>query len=633
MLESRLFRLLCFLLVGSTSAAAAEFEVETLQQRIYSTVESVRPAVVSIQQRGGMFSGVIVSDEGHILSAGHAVRPGGRYRVLLPDRETPLTAIGKGSNAIADCALLKITTEVEDLPYVQMGESSSLVRNQPCLSISFPGGQGTRGVPVVRFGRIVRPAQGRKMLQSTALMEPGDSGGPLFDLQGRVIGIHSRIGQSMTRNFEVPVDTFKKYWNELNREKSFTQSGPPTPKLGFFGENRRDGTGIDVQRIVEKSLAESLGMKSNDLILSVDGKDTPSLEELRRALIAARDGGVEEIVVNLRREEEDLELKAPFNVEREAAPEVALPDYGDQTFLEPEAIAQLANLPKEFSEMEAQLDDACVEISSNLSNGEGLRIVGTMIKATPFIVSKSSMVHEAPTTNIGAMELELEVITRDSSNDLVLLKAPADNVAGIDLTSEAEAIPSIGTFLIAPDSSGPGLVSVVSTKSFPSRKQASRGFLGVYPENYQDKGGAILRRVTEDGAAKRAGLKVGDVVTQLNDTSITTHSDMRQFLRTLDPDAIVIAKIIRGEDELEKTIRLGAVPPPSNHAANLMDKSGRRDGFQKVIPHDADLDPADCGGPIFDLEGNFVGLNIARNSRVRSYAIPREIIEEFLEQQ
>ena len=63
-----------------------------------------------------------------------------------------------------------------------------------------------------------------------------------------------------------------------------------------------------------------------------------------------------------------------------------------------------------------------------------------------------------------------------------------------------------------------------------------------------------------------------------------------------------------------------------------MDKSGRRDGFPTVIPHDADLTPENCGGPLFDLEGKFVGLNIARNSRVRSYAIPASRVGTHHEQ-
>ena len=321
----------------SATGNAQDFDVDSLQERIYKTIDAVKPAVVSIGQRGGSFSGVIVSKEGHILSAGHAVRPGERYRVSLPDGRR-FAARGKGSNSQADCALLQITDQVDDLPYIPMGESKSLVDNQPCLSLSFPGGQRPRVVPVVRFGHVVSSGRNRRgMLQSTALMEPGDSGGALVDLQGRVIGIHSRIGLSMTRNLEVPIDTFKKYWSELNREQSFTESGPPVPKLGFRGRGRRDGSGIDVFEVVDGSLADKHGLQPNDVIQTIYGKETPSIQRLRRALIAARDDDQQEIIVKVLREvesdnaededgdeerEKEIELKVPFDVERESAPKV-----------------------------------------------------------------------------------------------------------------------------------------------------------------------------------------------------------------------------------------------------------------------------------------------------------------------
>lgn len=630
MLNLRWFRALCIVLVCASPIQASELDLDSLQEEIYSTIESVKPAVVSLSRRGSMFSGVIVSKEGHVLSAGHAVSPGSRYRVLLPDGRQ-FNAMAKGSNPQADCALLKITSQVDDLPYVRMGDSKSLVRNQPCLSISFPGGQGVRGAPFVRFGRVVRTGDGRSMLQSTALMEPGDSGGPLFDLQGRVIGIHSRIGRSMTRNYEVPIDTFKAYWNELNQEKSFTQSGPPIPKLGIRGEDQSDSTGIKVLEIVDDSLAANHGIETNDVILSVYGTVTPSISDLRRALVAARDEDSNEIVVKVRREDEEVVLTMPFEFERDAAPEIALPEYDDKEFSTPEAIDQLANLPKEFSDLESELDDACVEISSLLPDGESIEIVGTLIRATPFIISKSSMVIEDPTVTLEGTEVELEVIARDRDNDLILLKSPTENVAGIELDAKATQSPNIGSFLITPDSRGPGFISIVGSRSFSSRKQQSRGFLGVTPANYEDNGGAVLERITKDGAAERAGLQVGDVVTRLDETVITTRMDMRRFLGTVDPNATVVATILRGEERLERSIRLGAYPSSSNHAADQMRKSGRRDGFQKVISHDADLKPENCGGPLFDLNGNFVGLNIARNSRVRSYAISPEIVRELVE--
>ena len=295
---------ICFVLVTSTTLSATEIDVPALQKKIYSTIEDVTPAVVSISLRGrpqlGGFSGVIVSKDGHVLSAGHAVRPGGKYDVLLPDGRS-FNAVGKGSNGVADCAMLQITSDFEGLPYAQMGESKSLVQNQPCLSISYPGGQRASLAPVVRFGHLVKDGGGPKMLQSTALMEPGDSGGPLFDLDGRVIGIHSRITAGMEQNFEVPIDTFKKFWNELNREKRFTHSGPSTPVLGFRGTSSE--TGVTVGRVQSDSLAEKHGIKADDVIESVYGIETSSMVALRKAMVTARDDKAKEIVVKLQRED------------------------------------------------------------------------------------------------------------------------------------------------------------------------------------------------------------------------------------------------------------------------------------------------------------------------------------------
>ena len=627
MFSNLCFRCICFVLLSSTTLIANDFDVPALQKKIYSTIESVTPAVVSISSANrpevGLFSGVIVSKEGHVLSAGHAVRPGGNYQVLLPDGRR-FAARGKGSNAVADCALLQITSDFDDLPFVQMGESKSLVLNQPCLSISYPGGQKARLAPVVRFGRLARDGGGTRMLQSTALMEPGDSGGPLFDLDGRVIGIHSRITEGMEQNFEVQIDTFKKFWNELNREKRFTESGPSVPALGVRGTV--DTETVIVSSLEPDGLAEKHGVKTDDVIESVYGRETTSLEAVREAMVAARDDDAQEIVVQILRGEEKIELKIPFEVVDDAAPEVELPVYEDKEFPEPTGFEQLANLPEEFSDLESELDDACVDISSTQTDsGKKLSIVGTRIKATRFIISKDSMVGDNPTIEGNA----LEVVSRDEENDLVLLRAAGENADGVDLSQPVDTAPKTGRFLITPDSDGAGLVSVVSTKSFTSRKQRRPGFLGVRPADREDKAGAVLEMVTNGGAAKRAGLQVGDIVIKLNETTITDQAELRQFLKEVKPGSTVVATIIRDDEELEKTIELGEFT--SGHSADRVAKSGRRDGFSKVILHDADLKPADCGSPVFDLKGNFIGLNIARNSRVRSYLIPHTIVKDLVE--
>ena len=617
-----------------SKARCEDFDLESLQSEILETIESVRPAVVNIVGGGTGFSGVIVSRDGHVLTAGHAVRPGTQYRIMLPDGRR-YRGVGKGSNPRTDSALIMITNPDDELPHVPMGDSSSLVRNQPCIGLSYPGGQKAGREPVARFGRIVSSGRSRGMLQSSALMEPGDSGGPLFDLNGYVIGIHSRIGRSMDRNYEVPVNTFRQYWNEHNREQTFMRSGPPMPRLGVrctpATTETEDGvvSGIRILNVDDGTLAAKAGIENDDVILKLYDRELKTLDELRQTLVAARDEGAETIKVELQRAEESIDLEIPFDVEREGAPEVALPEIDHPSVPEPKGFRELARLAKQLSELESKLDDACVIISSKVGQEKTQSIVGTRIAGTPWVISKSSVVGEAPELKSGEESIPLEIIQRDAANDLVLLKAPEVQSAGVELDSDTPKL-VMGTFLLTPDVDGDGRVSVVGSPAFRSRKFRSRGFLGVVPSTYEDNQGALLNEVTEDGAAKRAGLLVGDVITKLNDTMIRTQQDMRNFLLKADPNVVITATLRRDEDELTKSITLGAVPNDSRHAADMMSKSARRDGFQQVFPHDADIDPDECGGPLFDLSGRFVGLNIARNSRVRSFALTASTLREFV---
>lgn len=634
-----LLLLTLFLSNGTPTAHGEEFDFDTLQANVQQTIDNVRPAVVSITGRGSAFSGVIVSGDGHVLSAAHAVSPGVQYRITLPDGRR-FRGVGKGSNRQTDAALIKITNPGDELPHVPMGDSSSLVTNQPCVGLSYPGGQKAGREPVARFGRIVRTIDRRGMLQSSALMEPGDSGGPLFDLNGYVIGIHSRIGRSMDRNYEVSIDTYRKFWNELNREQEFVQSGPPRPVLGVLcrtarnPENRREVIGLTITEVVDGTLAAKAGIKVDDTLTQVYGRRLRSKVDLRKALVDARDEGVETLEVKLQRSEESIELAMEFDVEREGAPEVPLPADDHPSVPTPDSYRELSRLPQQLAELESKLDDACVEITSDWPAGETARkrsrsIIGTRIQGTPWLVSKSSVVGQSPRIEGEGKAIELDIIQRDRNNDLILLKAPEVNTTGIELeASEAKLKP--GAFLLTPDEEGAGFVSVVASSAFRSRKQSSRGFLGVQPETYKGNKGVLLNEVTNDGAAKRSGLLVGDVITKLNDTIIRTQRDLRTFLSQVDPNTVITATLRRDDNELTKSITLGAPPTSSNHAADQMRKSSRRDGFSSVFIHDANLKPGDCGGPLFDLQGNLVGLNIARNSRVRSYALPTSTLQKFV---
>jgi serine protease Do len=94
--------------------------------------------------------------------------------------------------------------------------------------------------------------------------------------------------------------------------------------------------------------------------------------------------------------------------------------------------------------------------------------------------------------------------------------------------------------------------------------------------------------------------------------------------------------IKREDEELEKEIVLGDRPDSILDTGHVADdliggKSRRRDGFSLVVSHDAVLYPEKCGGPVFDIKGNFLGINIARKSRTRCFVIPKTIVKQFVD--
>jgi serine protease Do len=181
------------------------------------------------------FSGVVVAANGEILSAAHVVTPGKTYQVMFPDgRQCIARGLGRitipPTFMLPDAAMLQIV-EKANWPFVQIGWSSSLKINQPCISIAYPESLEQRK-PDVRFGYIAVLKNKYGFMESTCVMEPGDSGGPLFDLQGRLIGIHSGIEKSEEINYEIPVDTYRKYHTALSRAENYAALPADTNAVG-----------------------------------------------------------------------------------------------------------------------------------------------------------------------------------------------------------------------------------------------------------------------------------------------------------------------------------------------------------------------------------------------------------------
>jgi len=595
---------------------ADELDVEKLQSQIYSAVNKVIPAVVAINDRGSIFSGVIVSKEGHILTAGHALRPNTNYKVILSDGRT-FQSRGLGSNRRIDMAMLKISGD--NLPFAEMGNSFKIIKNQPCIGVSHPGIFNQNRGAVVRFGYVIEPVTSNEgMIKSTAKMEPGDSGGPLIDLNGKVIGIHSNIRRDEEANYDVPVDSFRKHWDELNKAEVFYVDGYPSlPKLGFRGRGSRKG--VEVLKVYEDGLAEKNGIKKSDLITGVGGTGVTSARQVYNRLIELRSEGTSDFFVNVTRGSEK-----PMSIR------FKLSD-GDGPL--PKAFTELKDWPKQFSKLESKLDDNVFVVRSKF-DGERISAHGTLIKATKKgnLISKSSRVGENPQVKTASgVWAPATVISRDKKNDLVLLNAKLPG-AGLDLSKVLGDVEEMrGRLLLTPSPKDGGEVSIWGSRYFNVRRtQMSGGYLGV---QLNQRNNQVSFAQVFSGAARKAGIKRGDILVRLDQLEVKRTTDAIKYLQTQDPMSTITAVIIRDEKEIKKEIVLGNRVDQNGHVADRLigGKSLRRDGFQLAISHDGNVNPEECGSPVFDLNGEFVGINIARTSRVRCYVIPKTILKQFVE--
>ena len=135
-----------------------------------------------------------------------------------------------------------------------------------------------------RAGGPARPRAGSTataLIRTDCTLVGGDSGGPLFDMHGKVIGIHSRISASLTANFHVPVGTYRDTWDRLVNAEEW--GGPNRgPLIGVRGEDVEKG--CKITEIFPGMPAEKAGIKEGDIVTKFDGQSIKTLEELIKAV-------------------------------------------------------------------------------------------------------------------------------------------------------------------------------------------------------------------------------------------------------------------------------------------------------------------------------------------------------------
>ncbi len=296
-------------------------ELFDIEQSVREVVLKAVPATVGITVGNGQGSGVIVSPDGYVLTAAHVIgRPGQQAEFTLPDGTT-LRGYTLGTIRELDAGMAKIDDDrgifEGPLPYVPLGESTPLATGSWTVATGHPGGYQSGRPPVVRVGRI--NANRDDLLQTDNTLVGGDSGGPLFDLDGRLIGIHSRIGDSMAANVHVPIDRFVEQWQPLadgdraggNQLASWLRRGGADDGIRIdFGPVARpqDAAGVDFAgnddrvgatvRFVEKgSPADEAGVQAGDRIIRMGRFEIASETELYARRPTLRDGETLEYVL------------------------------------------------------------------------------------------------------------------------------------------------------------------------------------------------------------------------------------------------------------------------------------------------------------------------------------------------
>lgn len=295
-----------------------------------------------------------------------------------------------------------------------------------------------------------------------------------------------------------------------------------------------------------------------------------------------------------------------------------------------------------FKSVVAKANESTVRIKCNDKD----TILGTVVGAEGYILTKFSELKGSLWVRLpDGSEYEAVTVAAHPPTDLALLKVDVRGLTAVAFADTAK-MPAGNWLAASGPTSDPISVGIVSAKT---RKltgadaliaNANRGYLGVYPEDEKDTEGKLIgariSKLSPGGAAEKAGLKAEDVIVEMNGTAIDSQQTMRDLLGSLSGGDVVALKVKRKGEPKSFKVTLGSDISAKERDMNTLGSvngstlSGRRTGFPQVLQTDLVIDAKDCGGPVVDLDGNVLGINIARAGRVETWVLPSEVIRPLL---
>ncbi|MGK0184450.1 MAG: serine protease Do [Verrucomicrobiales bacterium] len=247
-----------------------------IQSRVVSCIEKCSPATVSVAIVGDHFrtglagSGVVVTEDGYVLTAGHVTAEVGLHVTITFPDGTSVAGETLGMSMASDTGMIKITDEGV-YPFVPLAKAGDIEIGQWCLALGFPGGYDQQRGAVARIGRLIGTSL--STVRTDCKLLGGDSGGPLFNLAGELIGIHSKISDSPDENYHAPISAFHRGWQDLQDKEVILFWDER--RGGYLGDldcaPLEDDAGLLIRDLNDASPAAVAGLALGDVITHIDG--------------------------------------------------------------------------------------------------------------------------------------------------------------------------------------------------------------------------------------------------------------------------------------------------------------------------------------------------------------------------
>jgi len=261
-------------------------DLRLLERQVQQVAEVGVAATVGVEVGRNIGSGVIVSEDGLVLTAAHVIGGADRPATIVLSDGRRLRARTLGAHHPLDAAMVQILDAPDDLPFVPAVEDDQAPEGAWVVAVGQPGGVFADRSPPVRLGRVL--AADQQWYCTDCTLVGGDSGGPLFNMRGEVMAIHMSIGPSVIHNFHVPLVLIRQYWDRMlagevwGKTESIADRSGSRVVMGIAGRTV-DGR-CEVTQVFSGFPAEQAGIRVGDIIRAVDGQAVESIAEISRMM-------------------------------------------------------------------------------------------------------------------------------------------------------------------------------------------------------------------------------------------------------------------------------------------------------------------------------------------------------------